>query len=1088
MRDANYYDITFIYHPDDIEFVRRAAAQLDASGSVCYFEEQVYGRRGADIGQLKRRLLRAYTVAVVLSPVSAESQLCNELIQYAVTNQKRLLTLILDEDIQVEVHPAIAEHPYLFFRQRDDFAARLEELRAQLRADSQLHLHTELLVAADRWRGSGRRADLLLPPDRIAAARAWLAQASSATIKPSPTLVEFIHGSRRVKPARGRSRRSAVAYAALGLIVFAVAFLIVLALIRSQSEMRSAAEATVSAEARLSQTAAAATEASNSALVLIDEIAATAESVRTTALALASAATAEARATQTAQSQADLLATRQRAAETALAERDAAAQRLLDLAESVLAADDAQLALALAWRAKDELANPKPAIRALRRAMAAGSRLDLEAVSQLRFQPRGSAFALLPRSFDRLQIYAAADWTLTREFSDHEAPITLIAYSDDGQFLASGSADGEIVIRDGAGSDNEPRLRIRAHQGAVTAIAIDSAAGSLVSAGDGPLLTLWRLETGEQVARYQPDDDESLRIDELLFTEDGSRIIGWGNQGGRPLTLQWAADTLAPVTAEAPVYRGADERGRIGYTGGRSLPAFPGDPNSGDLVFWDLATGQELSRLDEGFNWSILSGGDLSAATDTLRFITIADDRALLGVENSVGGQRVALVNIADGSVIRGMENALTARLTSADFVAEDRVISATEAGRVLLWSSADGRLIREIGHALKPLRSVAHSLEGDSVAGGANDGTVTLWRLREGAGDSPRALIDAAVGSRISPDGQVILRLGASGLSLQAVDSQAVTLQLESRLIAAAGSFVAAYADGVLSVIDAETGVERHSWRGDWETAGEIQLASAGDLLLLARSGGDELLLFRGGEDAPIPLAGVEATAVVFDPSGARVLTIERQRARLWDAESGAALAAFPLGGATGAELQAAFNRAGDTLRFFARVEGGLAGLTSVDLADYSARRFTFLDVARGELSPAGETLLLALADGALIVVDAATGDTLHRLDAAVADPRKLDYLPDEGIALIADGRDLSLWDVADGQLDRRLTQATPLVDFSRSRDGARIVTLDEAGVHRLWLLESEAELLARIEDQGLPRALTCAERARYRISPPCE
>ena len=39
--------------------------------------------------------------------------------------------------------------------------------------------------------------------------------------------------------------------------------------------------------------------------------------------------------------------------------------------------------------------------------------------------------------------------------------------------------------------------------------------------------------------------------------------------------------------------------------------------------FWDLGTGQPIARLTEGFNWSLLSGADLTAAVDELLFISL---------------------------------------------------------------------------------------------------------------------------------------------------------------------------------------------------------------------------------------------------------------------------------------------------------------------------------------------------------------------------------------------------------------------------------------------------------------------------------
>ena len=204
----SYHDITFIYHPADLQRTRRIAAQLRATGITACLNEDDFGKSDAGARRLKEDLLRAYTVAFTMSPDAAESQLCNELLQYAVSNGKRLVTLILEEDIEVEVHPAIAQNPYVFFREMDDLAARVDELRAYLPAEDNLRLHTELLVRAHNWRERGRPPDLLLASDRLDEARIWLATAAARHPKPSALQLEYIHSSRRQPPGRARSSAS----------------------------------------------------------------------------------------------------------------------------------------------------------------------------------------------------------------------------------------------------------------------------------------------------------------------------------------------------------------------------------------------------------------------------------------------------------------------------------------------------------------------------------------------------------------------------------------------------------------------------------------------------------------------------------------------------------------------------------------------------------------------------------------------------------------------------------------------------------------------------------------------------------------
>ncbi len=1039
-----FYDIFFIYHPDDLAVVRRIAAQLNALGNTCRFEEDDFVKGAVDVGLLKADVLRSHSVGVVLSPESAASQLCNELIQHAATNSKRIVSLILDEDIEVEVHPAIADNPFVFFREQDDLADRVEELRHYLTVDHETRLHTELLVAADHWQRRGRRSSQLLPAERVAEARQWLANGRLRRRKPSPLLVEYIHSSRRQRPANGPS----IPLARIGLVTLAVIVLgLGLVLLRAALEANDAAQAaaaqTSTAQAQLALTSAAATAASDSAVGLVDELAATsaiiAESVSQTAQAKAISATQAANATNTAQA----IATQARASEIYELALDADALRLVQAAEAALDTGDSELALALAWKAKDALDDPKPAYRILRRASAAGGSVKLDDVWLLRFQPRGDSFAVVPRTLNEIHIYDGADWTLQAELTDHESPIALLAYSPDGGALITASDDGEVVIRDGASGAAIHRLA--RHQGAVTAVAFDPSGDKLFSAGSEPLLVAWDIESGEELAVISGDEGDAAAITDLLVTADGNRVIGWANEG---VMTQWAADTLEPLADDINgfVYRGYDDRGGIGYSGGRSLPAYPGDPNTGTLILWDLSTGEQIAQLDEGFNWSLLSG-DLTTPTDELNFIAFYEDLALLGVKSSDGNQRAVLVNVMDGSIIR------------------------------------------EFASVPQGLVQIEFSEEGNTVVGLTSDGSASLWRLSGTVIEPVEILTEAMPGTGLSPSGHNLLLVEESGVTLRAVDSGEILQRIEASQFVSAGAYFAAFDGERVTVTDAESGEEMRSWPVNWEDVQDMHLSGDGERLLVVAD--DALWLMQSDAEEPQQLAAGDAglpLRVAFATGGEFFVTVHAERALLWDATRGEALGAYPLGSAPDAAIDVTFGESGETLYFFLGFDGGLAGLTAVALADNTVQRHTYVDVSYGEFSPDGEHLSLALHDGSIRIIESATGEIMYWLHSAVEKPQDLRFLIEHGLLVAVARRELTVWDVAAGEIDQQFVHPLPISGLSLSENAARILTRDTLGVSRLWQIESPAELLQRIAAEHPPRELTCAEREQHLVLPLCE
>ena len=166
--------------------------------------------------------------------------------------------------------------------------------------------------------------------------------------------------------------------------------------------------------------------------------------------------------------------------------------------------------------------------------------------------------------------------------------------------------------------------------------------------------------------------------------------------------------------------------------------------------------------------------------------------------------------------------------------------------------------------------------------------------------------------------------------------------------------------------VYDAESGDEVQSWSVGWGDLREMHLSSDGEQLL-ALAGDDDWWLLRSGSDEPLKLEAGNAgmpSKVVFAADGAPMLSLHRDRALLWDVNSGRALGAYPLDLEADATVDVAFDGAGETLYFFVRLENGLASLTAVALADNAVKRSTYIDVADGKLSQDGQALVLSLSE----------------------------------------------------------------------------------------------------------------------------
>ncbi len=1084
MLDAkNLHDIFFIYHPSDLRFVRHLEARLRAKGADCYVNVDEPGDSGEGQEELQAGILRSHLVVMVLSPQAAESPACNALIQFAVDKGKRFASLIVDEDIEADVHPAIADHPYIFFRQQDVLEDGIQALQELMAANRYVKLHTELLIHAANWEQGKRASHLLLPSERIHRARQWLAEGLHQQPEPSELQREYIHASHSRKPA---ARYGLLVYLALALGILIVSAVVIASLQNAAASQAAATETAVGIAGRQTETQLAQAAA----------VSATAEATDS-ALVLADIATSSASIKQTVQADAPPQTTAELPATPMLpsgAESDA--PPILLSAEGALEAGAADLALALALAAAESLDDPSQAYRILSRAAASSPTLTLHDVALLRFNPAGGEFALIPRSLDRVLVYDTAARTLKYELTDYEQDVVSLAYSLDGQFLITGAQDGELVIRSSA--DGAPLHRLRRHQGSITAMALYPAGNRLVTAGAGPMLVSWDIHTGDELGSYSADEGAELLVEDLLVTADAARIIAWSNVGGESVMSQWSADSLDLLTADSggQVYRGYHPAGGIAFSGGRALPAYAGDPNMGDLIFWDLTSAQPISRLTDGFNWSVLSGGDLAAATDSLLFIAFQDETALLGIGSSAGGQRSVLVNIADGTALRSYEH--EAELTWAHFINAQTLLSATRDHRLVLWSSEDGTLLQEVGLAPQPLRAMMVNAAGDAVLGQANDGTAYLWSVAKSPPALEQVLADAASGTALNQSGTALLIVRDSGVTLQNTDTQRSMLTLTDSRIARmnpGGSHFVIHSENRIAVYDAASGAEQSTWTVNSDDIQDLALAPTGDAVLFSTRGGELWQLEPDSERARrLPASGLgPAWRVEFAADGSLFLTLHDERAILWERATASPRQGYPLGVPPDFPLtervDIALSPAGDRLYFFVRLDDDLAGLTIFSLDDGSVSRHTFTDVQHGELTPDGAHLLLASSDHRIQIIDTSSGAVLHRLSGHQDVIRKLHYQSESGRLLSAgDDNSLNLWDVEAAALQQRYLHPKAVVDFSLGADTQRILSRDSAGVYRLWQVESLPELIDRIQSTFSPRDLTCGERQQYHVLPLCE
>jgi hypothetical protein len=170
----------------------------------------------------------ADTFVFVVSPDSVASSVCRDEIEYAVSCHKRFLPIVWREGFDSTLlHPAIASHNWIFFRETDDFDRAFQDLLTALDTDlNHVRTHTRLLVRAIEWQSKARNASYLLRGSDLWEAEDWLMHSTGKEPQPTTSQSEYISASRSAEAASLKARQRAKWIVVLTTLLANMAFVI----------------------------------------------------------------------------------------------------------------------------------------------------------------------------------------------------------------------------------------------------------------------------------------------------------------------------------------------------------------------------------------------------------------------------------------------------------------------------------------------------------------------------------------------------------------------------------------------------------------------------------------------------------------------------------------------------------------------------------------------------------------------------------------------------------------------------------------------------------------------------------------------
>ncbi len=300
-----------------------------------------------------------------------------------------------------------------------------------------------------------------------------------------------------------------------------------------------------------------------------------------------------------------------------------------------------------------------------------------------------------------------SDPQLQQFLSGHSDSVNSVAFSPNGKILASGSADGTILLWDTETHRpiGEP---LTGHTDLIMSIAFSPDGKTLASGSYDNTIILWDVETHQPIG--QPLTKHSGTVYSVTFSPDGGILA---SASADKSIILWDMKTYK--TIEQPLTGHTSRINSVIFSpDGKTIVSASADKT---IIFWDVETHQSIGQMLSGHSGSIYSvvfspnGKMLASGSDDTSII-------LWDVKTHQSIGRLLAEN--------------PSRVNSLAFSPDGETLASGRADNsVILW---DMKIQRPIGLPFTghsgPVNAVAFSADGKTLASGSDDNTVILWDM----------------------------------------------------------------------------------------------------------------------------------------------------------------------------------------------------------------------------------------------------------------------------------------------------------------------------------------------------------------------
>jgi WD40 repeat protein len=299
-------------------------------------------------------------------------------------------------------------------------------------------------------------------------------------------------------------------------------------------------------------------------------------------------------------------------------------------------------------------------------------------------------------------------WRCIHTLTGHSSSIISIAFSSNGQTLASGSADNTIKIWN---LDGINAFSLLGHSSLINAVAFRGNGQILVSGSWDHTIKIWNCETGELL---QTLDDHSGWIKSIAISFDG-QILASGSADKTSKIWDFGNDDIGSGFQPPLIHT------LYGHKNGVQCVAISPDrqtliSGSADetIKIWNLQTGELINTLVGHSN-----------SVDSLTFSPSGQMLVSCSADNSI-----KIWHLGRGEVLRTLTGHLDAIKSVAINAQGNILISGSVDKTVKIWHPGSGELLDTLTAHSGAVTSVAISPDSRTLASGSQDKTIKLWRF----------------------------------------------------------------------------------------------------------------------------------------------------------------------------------------------------------------------------------------------------------------------------------------------------------------------------------------------------------------------